>query len=91
MITDRVYSIVRHPQYLGGVLSYFGIVFLLSSGYALLLSPVVMLANYAISRKEEIKLMREFGWEYEDYRQSVSIFVPRLFHESNPPPQKKTE
>ncbi|NHJ12711.1 MAG: isoprenylcysteine carboxylmethyltransferase family protein [Candidatus Thorarchaeota archaeon] len=78
IVTDGVYSVVRHPQYLGGVLSHFGIVIMLSAGYAFLASPVVLLANYLISRKEEIELVKEFGQEYEDYKQSVPMFVPVL-------------
>lgn len=78
IITSGVYSIVRHPQYLGGLLAHVGISFLLSASYSLLSTPLMAALVYLISRKEEAELVREFGKEYEDYRKKTSIFVPRF-------------
>jgi len=36
IVTEDVYSIVRHPQYLGGLLSHVGVTFLLSALYSLI-------------------------------------------------------
>jgi protein-S-isoprenylcysteine O-methyltransferase Ste14 len=78
-ITTRgVYSIVRHPQYLGGLLSHVGTSFLLSAWYSLLLTPFVVALVFIISRKEEKEMIREFGKEYEDYKKKVPILIPRL-------------
>ena len=76
--TTGVYSIVRHPQYLGGLLAHAGISFLLSAGYSLLLTPLMVVLIYLISRKEEKELAREFGKEYEDYKKKVPMLMPRL-------------
>jgi len=72
-----VYSIVRHPQYLGGLLAHVGISFLLSASYSLLSTPLMVALLYLISRKEETELVREFGREYEDYKKKVSMFIPK--------------
>lgn len=76
--TTGVYSIVRHPQYLGGLLAHGGISFLLSAWYSLLSTPFMVVLVYLISRKEEKELIREFGKEYEDYKKKVPMLIPRL-------------
>jgi len=76
IITSGVYSIARHPQYLGGLLAHVGISFLLSASYSLLSTPLMALLVYLISRKEEKELIKEFGKEYQDYRKKVSMFLP---------------
>jgi protein-S-isoprenylcysteine O-methyltransferase Ste14 len=78
IVTGGVYSIVRHPQYLGGLLSHVGISFLLSARYSLLSTPLMVLLVFLISKKEEEELTREFGKEYEDYREKVPMLIPRL-------------
>jgi protein-S-isoprenylcysteine O-methyltransferase Ste14 len=76
--TKGVYSIVRHPQYLGGLLAHVGISFLLSAWYCLLSTPLIAAIIYAISWKEEKELVEEFGREYEDYKNKVPMLMPRL-------------
>jgi protein-S-isoprenylcysteine O-methyltransferase Ste14 len=77
VVTKGVYSIVRHPQYLGGLIAHIGISFLLSALYSLLATPIVILLIYFISRKEEDEMTKEFGDEYADYRQKVPMLLPR--------------
>lgn len=77
IITSGVYSVVRHPQYLGGLFAHVGISFLLSASYSLLSTPLMVALVYLISRKEETELVREFGKEYEDYRKKVPMFMPK--------------
>jgi protein-S-isoprenylcysteine O-methyltransferase Ste14 len=69
---------VRHPQYLGGLLAHLGISILLSAFYSLLLTPIMIALVYLISRKEEKEILREFGKEYEDYRDEVPMLIPKL-------------
>lgn len=78
IVNSGVYSIVRHPQYLGGILSHIGFSFLLSGMYSLLVTPLVIAIVYIISRKEENELTKEFGQEYEDYRSKVPMLIPRF-------------
>ena len=78
VVTTGVYSIVRHPQYLGGLLAHLGISILLSAFYSLLLTPIMIALVHLISRKEEKEILREFGKEYEDYRDKVPMLIPKL-------------
>jgi len=53
IVTTGVYSIVRYPQYFGGLLAHVGVSFLLSAWYSLLVTPLVVVLVYLISKKEE--------------------------------------
>jgi protein-S-isoprenylcysteine O-methyltransferase Ste14 len=78
IVTTGVYSIVRHPQYLGALLAHVGISILLSAAYSLLFTPLMVILIYLISRKEEEELTKEFGKEYENYKKKVPMLIPRL-------------
>ena len=78
IVTTGVYSIVRHPQYLGGILAHIGFSFLLSGLYSLLATPLVIGLIYTISWKEENELTKEFGQEYADYKKKVPMLIPKV-------------
>lgn len=80
IVTTGVYSIVRHPQYFGGLLAHVGVTFLLSAWYSLLVTPLMVVLVYLVSKKEEEELIREFGKEYKDYAKKVPMFIPRTRH-----------
>jgi len=77
IVTAGVYSIVRHPQYIGGLLAHVGVSFLLDAWYSLLFTPIMIIVVYLISEKEEKELGKEFGREYEDYKRKVPMLIPR--------------
>jgi len=74
--TAGVYSIVRHPQYLGWILAHIGMSILLSVGYSMLFTPILIVLTYLISKKEEDELIREFRKEYKDYQKEVPMMIP---------------
>ena len=76
VITEGVFSIVRHPQNLGGATLHIGMCIVLSAWYALLFTPVFLIFDYLVARKEEKELLRFFGKEYEEYKRKVPMFVP---------------
>ncbi|MHA2199467.1 MAG: methyltransferase family protein [Candidatus Thorarchaeota archaeon] len=78
VISSGVYSRIRHPQYLGAILSHIGASFLLSGYFSLLVSPVVIIINYILCLKEEQELIREFGEEYQLYRECVPMLIPKI-------------
>ncbi len=78
IITEGLYSKIRHPQYLGGILAHIGITFLLSAFYSLLATPLIIFLIYLLAWKEEKELIREFGDEYIKYRERVPMFIPRI-------------
>ncbi|MGY5863709.1 MAG: isoprenylcysteine carboxylmethyltransferase family protein [Candidatus Thorarchaeota archaeon] len=78
VISTGVYSRVRHPQYLGAILSHIGASFLLSAYYSLLVTPLVIVINYILCWKEEKELVREFGENYQEYQMRVPMLIPRF-------------
>ena len=80
IVTTGVYSVVRHPQYFGGILAHVGFSFLLSGMPSLLATPLVIAVVYAISWKEEKELTKEFGQEYQDYKRNVPMLIPKIYH-----------
>jgi protein-S-isoprenylcysteine O-methyltransferase Ste14 len=78
IVTTGLYSIVRHPQYVGALLSHTGISFLLSAWYSLLSTPLMIAIVYLISWKEERELTKEFGEDYEKYKKNVPMFLTKI-------------
>ena len=78
IITSGVYSIIRHPQYLGGLIAHMGFTFLFSAWFSLLSTPIMVLLVFLISKKEEKELATEFGEQYQDYAKKVPMFLPRF-------------
>ncbi|MFW9793867.1 MAG: methyltransferase family protein [Candidatus Thorarchaeota archaeon] len=76
VISTGVYSRVRHPQYLGAILSHVGASFLLSGYYSLIVTPLVIVVNWILCWKEEKELVGEFGDEYREYQKSVPMLFP---------------
>ncbi len=78
IISSGVYSIVRHPQYLGAIFAHIAFSILLSGLYSLILTILVVFYNYITAWKEEKELVKEFGEEYERYKEEVPMFLPRF-------------
>jgi protein-S-isoprenylcysteine O-methyltransferase Ste14 len=78
IVSTKIYSIIRHPQYFGGILAHIGISFLFSSLLSLIFTPLVFLLNFLVAWKEEQELIKEFGIEYANYRERVPMFFPKL-------------
>ena len=78
VISTGVYSRVRHPQYLGAILSHVGASFLFSAYYSLLVTPLVIVINWILCWKEERELVKEFGEGYLKYQENVPMMFPRI-------------
>jgi protein-S-isoprenylcysteine O-methyltransferase Ste14 len=78
IVKTGIYSMIRHPQYFGGLMAHIGICFFLSAGYSLVVTPIMVILIYLISKKEEKELIKEFGREYQDYKKRVPMLIPRL-------------
>lgn len=83
LVTNGVYSYIRHPQYLG--------IFLATSGFLLqwitiptaIMFPILLLMYYKLAKSEESEMREQFGDEYNRYTASVPMFLPKL-HRVNP-------
>lgn len=76
LVTDGVYSYVRHPQYLG--------IFLMTGGFLLqwvtiptaVMFPILLLMYYRLAKREEQEMQNLFGEEYARYRSTHPMFLP---------------
>jgi protein-S-isoprenylcysteine O-methyltransferase Ste14 len=78
LVTDGIYSRVRHPQYSGLFLVSVGLMIQWPTMVTLLLWPVMFAVYYRLSMKEEGQMIKLFGERYLEYRKSVPAFFPRL-------------
>ena len=78
IVSTKIYSLMRHPQYFGGILAHIGISLLLSSLFSLLFTPLVIFLNFLVAWKEEKELIKEFGEEYKSYREKVPMMFPKM-------------
>jgi len=76
VITTGVFSIVRHPIYLGSILLYFGFILFSLSLLSVLVWILIIVFYYMISRYEEKLLTQRFGSVYEEYKKKVSMLLP---------------
>jgi protein-S-isoprenylcysteine O-methyltransferase Ste14 len=68
VITTGIFSIVRHPVYLGSILLYLGFILLSLSLLSVLVWILIIVFYYMISRYEEKLLTQRFGSVYEEYK-----------------------
>jgi protein-S-isoprenylcysteine O-methyltransferase Ste14 len=71
-LVDRgVYAIVRHPQYLAGMLMGIALTLIAQHWIVAVLGAIVVLTTYADTFAEEVACLEKFGEEYERYRERV--------------------
>jgi protein-S-isoprenylcysteine O-methyltransferase Ste14 len=79
LITTGTYALVRHPLYVSYALVWIGSSILFNS-LLLWITLAYLLAFYIISaiKEERVILNSEYSREYENYRQDVGMFLPRI-------------
>lgn len=78
LVTDRLYRLVRHPQYTGLFMALGGEGLVhWPTVFSVALFPVIVAAYYLLARSEERKVEKEFGEAYRVYRRLVPMFIPR--------------
>lgn len=94
LATEGLYGLVRHPQYLGIFLAVFGQLVHWPTIPTLVLFPVIVWAYWSLARREEARMVEEFGDAYREYRERVPMFFPRggqwgeLWDRARPTPRK---
>ena len=77
LATGGLYSLVRHPQYTGLFIALFGEgVVHWPTIFSVGLFPVIVVVYTMLARREEKKVIEEFGEEYLEYRRNVPMFLP---------------
>ena len=76
LVTDGIYSFVRHPQYLGFLLLTLGMLLQWVTIPTALMWPVLAVLYHRLAKEEEKELEERFGEEYLKYKRRVSMFIP---------------
>jgi protein-S-isoprenylcysteine O-methyltransferase Ste14 len=79
LVTEGIYSVIRHPSYLGLVVNSLGWGLAFRSATGVLITSLLLVPLFARIKAEERLLKTEFGDEYEAYRSRTSRLVPRLY------------
>lgn len=78
LVTDRLYGLVRHPQYTGLFIALFGEgIVHWPTLFSIALFPIIVFAYIRLARSEERKVIGQFGDEYHSYQKCVPMFIPR--------------
>ncbi|MDX0986075.1 isoprenylcysteine carboxyl methyltransferase [Sinorhizobium medicae] len=76
VVTEGVYGVVRHPQYLGVILVVLGQLIDWPTIPTLVLAPVIIWLYIDLARREEQALVERFGSKYLAYRRRVPMIIP---------------
>ena len=71
LVDTGIYSVIRHPLYLGWLLMYLAIIFWSQHWLTIIIGIIGMICVYLISRQEDQRLVEKFGDDYKDYMQKV--------------------
>jgi protein-S-isoprenylcysteine O-methyltransferase Ste14 len=78
IIEKDVFRRVRHPVYLGCILFYIALVIFTLSILAAVICTTIIVFYHYIAKYEEKLLLSRFGTEYEQYMNSVPMWIPRI-------------
>lgn len=79
LLTTGIYSIIRHPSYLGLLTNSLGWGLAFRSGAGVLITALLLVPLLARIRAEEALLRSQFGAEYEVYCARTSRLIPGLY------------
>lgn len=79
LVTDGIYSYIRHPQYTGFLLITLGMIFEWATLPLLIMYPILVVIYYRLAKKEEGDMLKEFGNEYQLYMTKTNRFIPNIF------------
>ena len=71
LVDSGIYSVVRHPQYLGWLLMYPAMMLFNSHWLIVVLGLLGMMCVYLFTWQEDAHLVEKFGKSYEKYMQAV--------------------
>ena len=84
LVTDGIYSYMRHPQYTGIILVTLGMLIHWPTFITLFMWPILILAYYSLAKKEEKEMETKFGESYLEYKRGVPMFLPKLNRKTEP-------
>ncbi len=78
LVTDGVYGVVRHPQYLGIIIGTAAFLIQWPTIITVAMWPILTYAYIRQARKEEHEMEKKFGEKYRQYKKKVPMLIPRL-------------
>jgi len=79
LVTTGIYSKIRHPGYMGLIITYLGFPLAFASLPVFVLSLIFAYPLYSQAKREEEFLIKKFGKEYQDYMKKVPwMFIPKI-------------
>jgi protein-S-isoprenylcysteine O-methyltransferase Ste14 len=79
LVTTGIYGAIRHPSYLGLIISSLGWGLAFRSGAGVLLTLLLIVPIAGRIRAEENLLRTQFSTEYDAYRARTSRLIPGLY------------
>lgn len=78
LVTSGLYSVVRHPQYLGIILATLGLTFYeIEVKLISLIAWIMLIFAYVwLARREESKLQKKYGEEFLAYKRRTPFILP---------------
>jgi protein-S-isoprenylcysteine O-methyltransferase Ste14 len=86
LVTDGIYSVVRHPQYLGFLLVTLGQFIVWPTIPTAILWPLLAVLYYRQAKREDAALSVEFGERFSVYAKKTPMFVPKIRIPRGPKP-----
>lgn len=83
VIREGVFHIVRHPIYLGSILTYLSLLVVCFSIASLVVWVIIILFYIYLCKHEEKLLTSKFGKEYEQYKLATPMLLPRVIRSKN--------
>jgi protein-S-isoprenylcysteine O-methyltransferase Ste14 len=76
LVTEGIYSRVRHPQYLGLFMIILGLLIQWPTIISLLMAPILFWSYVSLARREEGEMEARFGEAYWTYSKHVPALIP---------------
>jgi protein-S-isoprenylcysteine O-methyltransferase Ste14 len=85
LVTDGIYALSRHPQYLGFILMTLGLLVHWATIPLLVMWPLLLYRYYTLAKSEEKEMEEEFGQAYREYKRRVPMFLSiRVLYGASP-------
>jgi protein-S-isoprenylcysteine O-methyltransferase Ste14 len=79
LVTGGIYSVIRHPSYVGLLANSLGWGLAFRSVIGVLLTASLLVPLAARIQAEERLLASQFGAEYDEYRRRTSRLIPGVY------------
>ena len=80
--TKGLYTIIRHPQYLGLGLAALGLAIMWPRFLTLTLFAIMLFLYYLLAKDEERRMINRFGESYIAYMSRTGMFLPRAIEKA---------